>query len=65
MRTRQQSKAKAEPVFTVICKFDFGEPQILQTTFYEVTDENGEPTGDTATVTKRIDMMPYYCYYQI
>ena len=50
----KKSKAKAEAIFSIICKIDLGEPrEICQTTFYELKDEYGKIKG-TASVTKRL-----------
>jgi hypothetical protein len=50
----KKSKARAEAIFSVICKIDLGEPRgICKTTFYELKDEYGNTKG-TASVTKRL-----------
>ena len=51
---RKQSGARAEAIFSVTCKIDFGKPTpICKITFYELFDENGNPKG-TASVAKRL-----------
>lgn len=55
-RNNRDNKAKASPLFSVICKMDIGDtPQVHKTTIYELRDKDGSRKG-TASVTRRLPL---------